>query len=138
MCESFLPILYLHLCYSIIFPTMSLFVRVLSNMIDPTCCVCCLVTISSCLFLMQTMPKFDCCKRSLVYVAKAFEGHENDKVILISSTNSAIVGVKPVTWKLTVGMRIEFTFRTFSFENHVRNKNSGSLGRSLYSLTTID
>ena len=88
MCESFLPILYLHLCYSIIFPTMSLFVRVLSNMIDPTCCVCCLVTISSCLFLMQTTPKFDCCERSLVYVAKAFEDHGDDNVILISSTNS--------------------------------------------------
>ena len=40
---------------------------------------------------MQTMPKFDGCERSMLYVAKvyeAFEGHEVGKVILISSTNS--------------------------------------------------
>ena len=40
---------------------------------------------------MQTMPKFDSCERSVLYVAKIyeeFEGHEVGKVILISSTNS--------------------------------------------------
>ena len=40
---------------------------------------------------MQTMPKFDGSKRSVLYVAKvfeAFDGHEVGKVILISSINS--------------------------------------------------
>ena len=66
---------------------------------------------------MQTIPKFDGCERSVLYVAKvyeAFEGHEVGKVISISSKNSekspscrfvdekymiAIVGLKskPVT-----------------------------------------
>ena len=42
---------------------------------------------------MQTMPKFDDCERSVVYVAKvydAFTGHEVGKVILISSKNSEL------------------------------------------------
>ena len=88
-CESFLPILYLQLRCSRFFCTIRLFVLVLSNVIDPIGCVFGLVTISSCL-LMQMMPKFNGCERSVLYFTKvfeAFEGYEVGKVILISSSN---------------------------------------------------
>ena len=60
-------------------------------MIDPVDCVFWLVTISSCLFLMETMPKCDIRGRYVLYVVKvfeAFEGHKIGRVILISSANS--------------------------------------------------